>query len=171
MDGLNNQERALAWLASWNPSFDGRAIVNPDFTFRAINQQFCDILGVSPAELVGGTFTDITPAPIRELEIKNANLVMQGLIQSYILEKNYEMMDGRKIDVTLLVNGVYAEDTKEFLFFVSTIMERKPLIMPPVQHQELTGLLEWVDKKKVGMTIFSGIVFLVVYLFNKYFVK
>lgn len=155
MDGLNNDERILAWLASWSPSFDGKAIVNPDFSFRSVNHQFCKILGVTPAELVNQKWTDITPEPIRSLDQKNAELVKGNIIQSYLLPKTYEFPNGKRIDVTLLVNGVYHHQTREFLFFVSTIMERVSMNATAVPSQTSTGLLEWVDKKRTWWAIVS----------------
>ena len=122
MDGLTDEERALAWIASWNPSFEGIAIVNSDFTFRSVNQQWCEICGVTPAEFVGNTFSDITPQPIRDLDVKNAELVKQGTITSYLLPKTYEFSNGRKVNIVLLVAGVYHKQTRKFLFYVSRIM-------------------------------------------------
>ncbi|MCG8670221.1 MAG: PAS domain S-box protein [Pseudomonadales bacterium] len=120
-DGLTDTERALAWAASWHPSFSGIAIVDADFTFRAVNPQFCEIVGATPAEIIGESFMDITPAPIRHLDVKNARLVMAGTIESYILKKTYEFQSGRKVAVVLLVTGVYDEE-EAFKFFVSRIM-------------------------------------------------
>lgn len=153
MDGLNNEERAYAWLANWNPCFVGKAIVNPDFTFRAVNQQFCKIVGVSPAELVGNKFTDITPEPLKTVDTKNAMLVKNGVIQSYLLPKTYEFFNGRRVNVTLLVNGVYHPDTKDFMFFVSTILERQEMTSLVVPSQMPTGLLDLIDSKKAWWAI------------------
>jgi PAS domain S-box-containing protein len=157
MDGLNDDERVLAWLVSWHPSFDGKAIVNPDFTFRSVNHQFCKILGVTAAELVDKKFTDMTPEPLKTLEQQNAKLVMTGAQESYLLPKTYEFPSGRRVDVTLLVNGVYHKETGEFLFFVSTIMERIKMSATAVPSPQQTGLLDWVDKKKAGVSIATAI--------------
>lgn len=126
MDGLEHDERALAWAASWDPSFAGIAIVNKDFTFCAVNPQFCEILGVTPADLVGRRFQDVTPQKTRELDEKNATLVMRGVINSYILQKAYEIAGVKTVEVMLLVSGVYNQNG-EFLFFVSRIMQTPSL--------------------------------------------
>lgn len=156
-DGLNDEERVYAWLASWNPSFAGKAIVNPDFTFRAVNQQFCKIMGVTPGELVGSKFTDLTPEPLKSLDAKNAELVKNGVVQSYLLPKTYEFLNGQRVDVTLLVNGVYHPDTKKFMFFVSTIMERKEMKSLVAPSQMPTGLLELVGKSNFWFAILTAI--------------
>ena len=169
MDGLTNEERVFAWLASWNPSFAGKAIVNPDFTFRAVNQQFCKIVGVTPAELVGNKFTDLTPEPVKSVDMKNAMLVKRGVIQSYLLPKSYEFYNGHKVDVTLLVNGVYHPETKDFMFFVSTILERQTMKSSVVPSQMPTGLLDWVGKDKFWWTILTGIAIVVSVVLEKIF--
>lgn len=157
MDGLTDEERLSAWLASWNPSFEGKAIVNPDFTFRSVNQQFCKILGVTAAELVNESFVDITPEPLKTLDKENAELVKKGMQASYLLPKTYEFPSGRRVDVTLLVSGVYHEETGEFLFFVSTIMERVTLSALSAPSQTQPGLSDWVDKKKVGWSVLTAL--------------
>lgn len=154
-DGLTDNERALAWLASWNPSFDGKAIVNPDFTFRAVNEQFCEIVGVSPAELIDNSFTDITPQPWRDYDVKNANLVKEGKIPNYLLPKTYEFSSGKRVEVTLLVNGVYDPESGEFMFFVLSIMGRKKITSSAPLSQMPQGLLTWIDKKRVGWSIIT----------------
>lgn len=157
MDGLKANERAAAWLASWHPSFVGKAIVNPDFTFRAVNPQFCEILGVTPADLLETRFTDITPPDVREIDAKNAMLVKEGKIRSYLLEKAYEFPHRKPVQVTLLVSGVFSP-SGEFLFFVSSIMKKEQPITSAPLCQQPTGLLEWVDKKKLGWWVLSGLV-------------
>lgn len=157
MDGLNDDERVLAWIASWNPSFEGKAIVNPDFSFRSANRQFCKILGVTQAELIDQKFTDLTPEPLKTLDKKNAQLVMKGVQESYLLPKTYEFPSGRRVDVTLLVNGVYHTETGKFLFFVSTIMERVKMSATAVPSQKSTESWEWLDRKKVGWSLITAL--------------
>ena len=156
-DGLNKDERALAWLASWNPSFAGIAIVNPDFTFRSVNKQFCDIAGVTPAEILNGSFTDITSAKDRALDVANAKLVKDGIIPWYVMPKSYEFESGKKVNVVLMVKGVYHEKTGRFLFFVSRIMEDNTKLTAESLCQQPTGLLSWVDKGKVKVGL-TGVV-------------
>jgi len=119
-DRLTDEERILAWKSSWNPSFAGVAIVNRDFTFRSVNPQFCKLLGVTPAELVGERFQDVTPMGVKQLDEKNAQLIIDGSIDFYLLPKEYEFSGGRRVKVVLLVTRVPHEG--EFQFFVSRIM-------------------------------------------------
>lgn len=164
MDGLTNEERSLAWAASWTPSFDGCAIVNRDLTFRSVNPQFCEILNVTPAELIGQSFKDITPATIRHLDVKNANLVINGVIESYILPKTYEFSNGRKVSVVLLVRGVYNSEG-QFLFFISRIMmdglsaKQRPLHTPPPKLTRFLSFLKEYSQIIISAGLFLGALF------------
>ena len=131
MDRLSDEERILAWKASWHPSFAGMAIINKDFTFRSANPQFCKLLGVTPADLIGQRFQDVTPPNIRELDEKNAQMVIDGYIDFYLLPKTYEFRNGNKKDVVLLVTRAPLSSEGEFQFFVSRIMldEKGELLM------------------------------------------
>lgn len=156
-DGLTAEERVLAWCASWDPAFVGCAIVDSSFTFRSVNPQFCEMLGVTPAELIGKTFQEITLIRDREIDARNAQLVMDGVIDSYIMEKRYEFLDGRVVPIILLVKGVYAE-SGEFLFFLSRIMLNSagngPLLECPAPPHESHAILDYI--KKYG-AIFAAI--------------
>lgn len=154
MDQLNDSERALAWSASWNPSFEGRAIINSDLSFRSVNHQFCKILGVTPAELVKNKFTDMTPEPLKTVETKNAVLVRRGDIQNFLLPKSYVFSDGRVVDLTLLVSGVYHPTSSHFMFFVATIMRRQKMNVTSARFPKWTKLF---DLKTTILSILTAI--------------
>lgn len=122
VDRLTDEERILAWRASWHPSFAGTAIVNIDFTFRSANPQFCKLLGVTPADLIGQRFQDITPPGLKELDEKNAELVISGYIDFYLLPKRYQFSNGREVDVILLVTRAPPSSEGDCQFFVARIM-------------------------------------------------
>lgn len=110
-DGLNNHQRAQLWLRRWDRTLVGKAVVNSDFTFRSVNQQFCKILGVTAAELVGMPFPDITPEPIKSLDVANSQLVIEGIQDHYTLPKIYQT--SRVAPYTyaiLMVEGIYHQD-------------------------------------------------------------
>jgi PAS domain S-box-containing protein len=151
---LTQQEKALAWKASWKTSFEGKAIVRQDFTFRAVNPQFCKIIGTTPGELLDRTFTDITPQPIKDLDIKNAELVIKRKIESYILPKTYELSSGKRVNVILLVNGVYHPINKKFLFFVASIMSREE--SAPSRSQSQTQIKSILLNSKIKLTLIAG---------------
>lgn len=165
MDGLTIEEKALAWEASWHPSFAGIAIVDKNFRFRSVNPQFCEILGVSPAELIGQDFQDITPPPVKQLDANNARLVIRKVITSYLLPKTYDFGNGKIIKVMLLVKGVYSKEGN-FLFFVSRIMldgSEKSFI----QDQKPIGLLDFLSKHgKIFAAIGTGLAAMIIALIN-----
>ena len=161
MDGLDDDERILAWLASWAPSFTGKAIVNEDFTFRSANQQFCDILGVTHAEIIGKSVIDLTPEPVKSLDRKNAELVKKKVIQSYLLPKVYEFPDGKRVSVTLLMSGVYHKKTGQFMFFVSSIMERVTTNTLDVRSLKQGDILVKKTFWTIGTSIGLGIIYVI----------
>lgn len=169
-DGLIESERILAWETAWTPSFSGIAIINADFTFRAVNQQFCEILGVTPGELINNSFTDITPQPVKNLDIANAKLVRDGVIRSYFLEKYFEFSNGKKVHVDLLVTGVYHKNTGEFLFYVTRIMEKGTKETSNTQPQKQTkSIFDYIDAKKIIMFILTTLALGFAYYLEKLF--
>lgn len=119
---LTLQDKADSWESSWHPSFEGIAIVNRDFSFRYVNPQWCEMLEQQPSEFLNKSFADITPPDIRELDIRNAELTINGQIPNYLMHKSYQFMNGSKKDVVLLVARVPKDLSKPFRFFVSKIM-------------------------------------------------
>lgn len=91
-----------------------------DGHFRSANPQFCKLLDVTPAELIGRRYQDITPPGIREVDERNAQLVRDGLIDFYLLRKKYQFSDDRQVKVVLLVTPV--REAGKFLFFLARIM-------------------------------------------------
>lgn len=159
MDQLTDEERILAWRASWHPSFSGMAIVNKDFTFRSANPQFCKLLGVTPADLIGQKFQDITPPNIRELDQKNSELVIDGLIDFYVLPKTYEFANGKKVDVVLLVTRAPLPSEGEFRFFVSRIMldEKGGLLSAHTEKKSGLGTVYQTAMEKVAVFLAKNI--------------
>ncbi len=148
---LTEYEKSLAFDAIWDISFTGIAIIDKDYRFICVNNQFLTVSGVTPAQCLGIKITDITPVSIREIDIKNAELVKSGTITSYMIPKSFEFSNGHKVDVILLVKGVYCRKSGQFLFFVSRIMEKQRDDSLSSQSLKRIGLLEWIDKSTIGM--------------------
>ena len=174
-DGLTDEERIIAWKASWNPSFDGKCIINPDNTFRSVNDRFCEILGVTPAELIGKSFEGITSYNVRELDARNADLVRKGISKDYILEKCYEVKNHEEVCVILLVSGGM-DPNGNFRFFVSRIMEQteshhseesEPVLKSkPVNIAK--ELIDGVDMKKVAIILITSLAAIATFLINHF---
>ena len=160
MQGLSDLEQKLAWNACWTPSLTGKAIVNEDFTFRSVNPEFCDILKVTPAELIGQNFKDITTQELRQLDANNAKLVKQGIMQSYMLPKTYEFNNGRTVNVVLFVNGVF-DEAGEFLFYVSQIVLDKAAPKPADDSGVI--LLDFIKEYKTTLAYIGSAIGAIVY--------
>lgn len=125
MDGLKtDEERVQTWLASWKISLLGQAILDKDFNFVRVNDQWVKMLGVPATEFYGKKFTDITDQSVLGADIQQANLVIEGKIDSYMMHKTYRFSDGSHKNVSLLVTRVPLDTTKPFLHFLSRIMLR-----------------------------------------------
>lgn len=79
----------------------GTAKVSKEFIFLEANEVTCEILGKSYGELIGTSFPEITPEPIRSIDIANANLLIQGTRREYQLAKFYEPRKGQFIFVVI----------------------------------------------------------------------
>jgi len=133
VDNLTNNQRSLAWWATWNPSFDGKAIADSALKIQSVNEQFCEMLGASPAELINHTLTDLTPEPAKSRVRENAELVVQGKSPGFLVEIEFEFLSGRRMKALLMVVGVFVEtDPPTFDFFVSRILNLSaPIAVPP----------------------------------------
>jgi len=160
LTGLTESEIIASWTAVWECSLEGKAIVKKDFTFHRVNPRFCEILGVSPAKIMEGTFGDITPKKVREEDIQNARLVSEGRQQSYKILKHYEFENSRSVEVELLVVGIFGKSTNKFLFYVSSIVPSTP---PPKKQ---ATLFELIDKNKKKITIASAFLASIVALWD-----
>lgn len=123
-DGLNDELRVEFWKADWRYSLVGKAIIKENFEFYRVNAQWVKILGVPASEFFGKTFSDITTSEVREVDERQAQLVIEGKIDSYLLHKEYQFTDGSRKKVTLLVTRVPVDPTKPFEFFLSRILLR-----------------------------------------------
>lgn len=70
----------------------GKAFVSHDFTFLDPNEQLCNYLGITKAELIGRRFTDITPEPIRTISAENARMTMDGRMNRYRMPQIFELL-------------------------------------------------------------------------------
>jgi PAS domain S-box-containing protein len=127
--------------ADWFNSFEGKAIVDRKGVFVTCNDQFYTILGVTPAEIIGKKFQDITPiGEIRDRDIENAELVADGSIDSYVLPKTYVLARNRTVDVVLSVTRIPLELTEDFEFYLSKIVPAEESLKTTCQKDGSTKL-------------------------------
>ncbi|MEJ2699234.1 MAG: PAS domain S-box protein [Desulfuromonadales bacterium] len=105
----------------------GIAHVSLDGRWLRINPKYCDILGYSAGELKTLNIEDITHPDDRELTKKHMELLKEGRIGDYCLEKRYIRKDGTTVWVNLTVSKVAEPDgtPRFFIGVVEDITERK----------------------------------------------
>lgn len=105
----------------------GMAMFSTDGRWLSVNNAACDILGYNRTELEQMTFQEVTFPDDLDDNLANVQLLLEGRIHSYQLEKRYMRKDKRLvwvlITVTLLHDG--AGKPLYFIAQMMNIMDRK----------------------------------------------
>ena len=100
----------------------GVALVSPDGCWFKVNRALCGLLGYSEAQLLAGTFQDITHPQDLELDLENLRQVIAGDIASYQMEKRYRHARGHFVTALLNVSLV-RDDQGRPRYFISQIQD------------------------------------------------
>jgi PAS domain S-box-containing protein len=100
----------------------GIAHVSPEGLFLRINKKFCDILGYSREEMLQRTFQDITYPDDLGLDLKKANQMLSGEIDTYSMEKRYIRKDGELVWANLTV-ALLRNESGQPQWFVSVAQD------------------------------------------------
>lgn len=101
----------------------GKCQVNEDFTFRQVNEVLCRYFQCTPAQLIGKTFTDITPEPDKTIDTDNALMVIRGQRDHYQFPKQYKLPWMEAVVYAVIdVLGIRDEGAA-FLYFDVEILE------------------------------------------------
>jgi PAS domain S-box-containing protein len=84
----------------------GMALVGLDGRWLRINRATCEIVGYSEAELLAGTFHDITHPDDLDTDLRQLEELRSGRQRSYRMEKRYFHREGRVVWVRLTVSLV-----------------------------------------------------------------
>ncbi|HKQ77080.1 MAG TPA: PAS domain S-box protein [Blastocatellia bacterium] len=105
----------------------GIARVAPDGHWLEVNQRLCDILGYSREELLTKTFTDITYPDDMEADLRVAQRMLAGEIDTSRLEKRYYRKDGSVVWANLTVSLLRKADGSSdyFVAIIEDISARK----------------------------------------------
>lgn len=144
-------EAALAEnMAEFRATFEHAAVgiahVTPDGRWLRVNQQLCNIVGYSEAELLGQKLDDLTSQTNTDNESADlARRVLDGELPSYSLEKRYPHKNGTAVWLQLTISVArYANGTpKYFIYVVKNIDEQKQSeerVRQAGLHDHLTGL-------------------------------
>lgn len=121
------REREERFRATFNQSAVGIVHIAPDGQWLRINQRFCEIVGYSEEELMSLSVLDITHPDDVATSRQNLELLLEGKVGSYSLEKRYIRKDGSTVWVNLNVSMVSDPDGiyRYHIGVVEDITERK----------------------------------------------
>lgn len=113
----------------------GIAHVNADGQFIRVNDELCNLLGYSAAELLTMRFQQLTHPMDLSREQELLHEVLQGSRQSYTLEKRYLHKNGQIIWARLSV-ALIAETENSEAFFVSVIQDISDVKLTQMKLEE-----------------------------------
>ncbi len=95
--------------------------------FLQVNQKYCDIVGLTPVEMLATDFQSITHRDDLQESLDNIDRMLRGGITSYNLEKRYIHANGSIVWVNLTVVPLWEADStyKSHIAMVEDITERK----------------------------------------------
>lgn len=96
----------------------GMAIESPTGEWIEVNDRLCDIYGYSRDELVHLHWRDITYPDDLDKDLREFNMLVQGAIDHYVLEKRYIRKDGRIIYCTISVRGSRRNNHLAFIYVI-----------------------------------------------------
>lgn len=91
-----------------------------DGRWLSVNEKLCDIVGYSEKELLHMTFQDIVHPDDLEAELKQARRLMEGLIDSFSIEKRYVRKDGSVVWVNL-TGSLQRDEEGNPLYFIAVV--------------------------------------------------
>lgn len=98
----------------------GMALVSPDGTFIQVNKALCQLLDYQAEELKRLNFQQITHPDDLNADLEQFNTLLEGAIESYMLEKRYFRKDQEIVWARLAVSLVRDSENHP-LYFISQI--------------------------------------------------
>ena len=123
----------------------GLALVDSDLRFVRVNQALCQMLGYSPEELTGLSFSEVTPPEDVHHDVRLTRKLFAGEMPGYSLEKRYLTKRGRVMWGHLTVSAMqyHSGSAPQVIAMVEDITDRKDAqthLSHLALHDELTGL-------------------------------
>lgn len=100
----------------------GMALVAPNGAWLRVNRSLCEITGYTEAELLQGTFQDITHPDDLDLDLSYVGKMLDGKLATYQMEKRYLHKEGAVVWVLLSVSLVRDKRGRP-RFFISQIQD------------------------------------------------
>ncbi len=128
--------------ATFEQAAVGITVVAQDGCFLGVNQRFADMVGYTPAELLGRSFLDITHPDDRELNLSLRRPMIEHKAPAYAMEKRYVHKDGSIVwaHVTASQARDAAGESGYSIGIVQDITERKALENELRHAQRMEGI-------------------------------
>jgi len=121
----------------------GMALVGPDGRWLKVNRAVSDMLGYTPDELLARTFQDLTFPEDLEVDLGYVHEMLDGLRQTYQMEKRYLHKSGRIVWALLSVS-IVRDGHAEAPYFISQIQDITPRKRAQEELQRAASMLEQV---------------------------
>jgi PAS domain S-box-containing protein len=114
------RESEELFRSAFQNSAIGMALISLEGKWLRVNTRLCMMLGYSEGELLTGTFQDITNPEDLAADMDHINELLDGRIESYMLEKRYAHKNGGVVWV-LLAKALIRDRAGVPLYFIAQI--------------------------------------------------
>jgi len=101
------RESEERFRATFNQAAVGIGHVTPDGHWLRVNQKYCDVVGYTEEEFNSLTIKDITHPDDQEKSMQQYQLLLEGKLRNYSLEKRYIHKNGSTVWVNLTASMVF----------------------------------------------------------------
>lgn len=115
-------ENPLLFIHAFDYAAIGKALVSVDGKIMKVNHSLCDCLGYQEQDLLNRTFQEITHPDDLDIDLSQMDLLLEGKINSFQMEKRYMHKNHHEIWALLSVTLVRNEQNQP-LYFVSQIQD------------------------------------------------
>ncbi|MGH7146908.1 MAG: PAS domain-containing sensor histidine kinase [Nitrospiraceae bacterium] len=126
--------------------------------FVQVNRQYCEILGLTEAEMLGNTVGAITHPDDLERDLESMTRLLSGEISSFTMEKRYVRKDGSIVWVNLNVAPLWwpGEPPVHHIAIVQDITDRKRMEEALRQRErDLRAAVE--ERERISQDLHDGI--------------
>jgi diguanylate cyclase (GGDEF)-like protein/PAS domain S-box-containing protein len=124
------QAAETRYRGTFNQAAVGIARMAPDGSWLAVNQKLCDIVGYTQAELLEGTFQDITHPDDLAADLQRVDEMLDRRRNAYSVEKRYIRKSGEIIWINLTLSLVWKPNggPDYFISVAEDITEKKRIV-------------------------------------------